>query len=281
MFDIWNQKVPLAEEVYHSDNYQIVYNSSVDNNECVIYFSSHNIWFPNTEDIFRKKIVENDHYEWNRNPYRVGRKNIYLRDIYKSWYVQGINDRINSVDAIIDWLKKETAGYEVVCIGSSAGGYMAALVGVMLNAKLVFAFSAQFCLYDDGYYNLHFLLQKYRTDADKEKYYDITDMVNRSQVPILYLYPNKCQNDQLQAEKIRSSETVMKYGLNSPYHGTVVCKCNLPVLLNMSVSQLRTLVDHDCRSVFKLSIQLSGIFPTIRHYFSPLYRTLKRKLGIG
>lgn len=130
MFDIWNQRVLLAEEAYHLDNYKIEYNNAVINNECVIYFFSNNIWYPNTEEAFRKSIVENNRYEWNRNSYRIGKKNIYLRDIYKSWYVQGINDKINSVDAIVDWLRKETSGYEVVCIGSSAGGYMAALVGI-------------------------------------------------------------------------------------------------------------------------------------------------------
>ena len=91
MFDIWNQRVAVAEEAYQSGNYRIEYNETTDKNECVIYFSSNNIWFPNTEKAFQKSIVEEDRYEWQRNPYRIGKKNIYLRDIYKSWYVQGIN----------------------------------------------------------------------------------------------------------------------------------------------------------------------------------------------
>lgn len=277
MFDIWNQRVLLVERAYQSDNYKIEYNEAVDNNECVLYFSSNNIWFPNTEEAFRKSILENDRFEWERKPYRVGRKNIYLRDIYKSWYVQGINDRINSVDAIIDWLRKETSGYEVVCIGSSAGGYMAALVGIILKAKLVFAFSAQFCLYNEGYYDVNPFLQKYKSDSDKEKYYDITDLVNKSDTPILYIYPNRCRVDELQAERIIPSESVMKYGLNSSHHGIVVNKCNLSNLLSMNQEQLRGLVECDCKSVIKLSIRMSGILPTLQYYFKTALKVLRRK----
>lgn len=279
MFDIWNQRVLLAEEAYRSDNYLIQYNNAVNNNECVVYFSSNNIWFPNTEEAFRKSIVENNRYEWNRNPYRIGKKNIYLRDIYKSWYVQGINDEINSVDAIIDWLRKETAGYEVVCIGSSAGGYMAALVGIMLKAKLVFAFSAQFCLYDKGYFDVNPLLQKYQNDADKERYYDITALVNGSDVPILYIYPRRFGQDQVQAQKIQASENVMKFGMNSSHHGVVVCKCNLPVLLNMGVDQLKILTNSNCKSVLRLSIRMSGFFSTIQFYFRTIYKVVRRKFN--
>lgn len=88
-------------------------------------------------------------------------------------------------------------------------------------------------------------MRKYRCDANKEKYYDIADMVNKSDVPIIY--SNRCRADQLQVEKIISSKNVMKYGLNSFHHGVVVCKCNLPVLLNMGVDQLKgeNLVKHD------------------------------------
>ena len=278
MFDIWNQRITVAEEAYHLDNYKIEYNHAVDNNECVLYFSSNNIWFPNTEEEFCKSIFENDRYEWEKKPYRVGRKNIYLRDIYKSWYIQGINEEISSVDAIVDWLRKETSGYEVVCIGSSAGGYMAALVGIMLKAKLIYAFSAQFCLYNEGYYDVNPFLQKYKSDADKEKYYDITDLVNKSDIPIVYIYPNRCRDDELQAERIIPSESVLKYGLNSSHHGVVVNKCNLLNLLNMGLEQLRALVECDCKSVLKLSIRLSGVLPTFQYYFKTAVKVFKRKV---
>lgn len=279
MFDIWNQRVLLAEEAYHSDNFLIQYNNAVNNNECVVYFSSNNIWFPNTEEAFRKSIVENNRFEWNKNSYRIGKKNIFLRDIYKSWYVQGINDKISSVDAIIDWLRKETAGYEVVCIGSSAGGYMAALVGIMLKAKLVFAFSAQFCLYDKGYFDVNPLLQKYQNDADKKRYYDITALVNGSDVPIFYIYPSRFGQDQVQAQKIQESENVMKFGMNSSHHGIVVCKCNLPVLLNMGVDQLKSLTNGNCKSVLRLSIRMSGFLSTIQFYLRVIYKVVRRKFS--
>ena len=80
MFDFWKQKIPLVERAYNLNNYKIEYNESTNNNECVIYFSSNNIWYPNTEEAFRKNIIEDDRYEWHRNSYRIGKKNIYLRE---------------------------------------------------------------------------------------------------------------------------------------------------------------------------------------------------------
>ena len=87
MFDIWNQRVLLAEKAYHLDNYIIEYNNNAaDNNECVICFSSNNIWFPNTKEVFRKSIFEKTGMNGTEILNGLG-KNTYLGDIYKSWYV--------------------------------------------------------------------------------------------------------------------------------------------------------------------------------------------------
>jgi hypothetical protein len=73
-------------------------------------------------------------------------KLIFVRDIFKSWYVCGISDRYSSIDDMIDFLKEETKGYKVITVGNSAGGYMAVLAGVLLGAERVFNFSGQYSL---------------------------------------------------------------------------------------------------------------------------------------
>lgn len=61
MFDIWNQRVLLDEEAYHSDNCIIQYNNAVNNNECVISIlkwiereTDGDIWLPLREPGLRQ-----------------------------------------------------------------------------------------------------------------------------------------------------------------------------------------------------------------------------------
>ena len=278
MFDIWNSPHPLAEEAYKKDNYKITLHPEVKNGECVLYFSSNEVWFPNTEGTFHSAILEKDRYEWEAKPYRVGEKNIYIRDIYKSWYVQGVSERLGSIDAVLAWLKEETAGYEVVCIGSSAGGYMATVAGIYLHAKIVYAFSPQYCLYHPAYYDKNPFLQKYKDDANREKYYDISPMVNKSDIPIVYIYPDACAEDIFQADKIKKRENLIKWGLHNKHHGIVVYKCNLERLLNMDFADIQELTDEGSKNPFFLSCRISGIGETVKCVSDTLKRVAMKKI---
>ena len=55
---------------------------------------------------------------------------------------------MNTIPLLLEWLKKETRGYEVYTVGSSAGGYAAVLFGYSLNAERIISFNGQFILYD-------------------------------------------------------------------------------------------------------------------------------------
>lgn len=49
----------IVRDVYNKQpNYKIEYDESCLENVCAIYLSSNDIYFPNTEEIFRKPIVE-------------------------------------------------------------------------------------------------------------------------------------------------------------------------------------------------------------------------------
>ena len=279
MFDIWNAPHPLAEEAYRKENYKIVMHPEANNMECVLYFSSNEVWFPNTEEVFRTAVMEKDRYEWAAKPYRVGKKNIYIRDIYKSWYVRGINERIDSVDALLSWLKEETEGYEVVSVGSASGGYMAVIAGVFLHAKIVYAFSPQFSLYHPAYYDKNPFLQKYREDGEREKYYDLSSMVNESDTPVVYIYPDGWREDAFQAEKIKERENLIKWGLHHKHHGIVVYKCNLERLLNTELGELKELAKSGSKHPFFLSCRISGFGKTVACLSETVRNVVKRKLS--
>ena len=135
----------IVQQVYNrQNNFLIEYDDQGEKNWCAIYFCSNDIYYPNTEEIFRKQIVEKNFFEWYHSRIRKASKHIFVRDVFKQWYLTGINAKINTPEKLTEFLRKETKGYNIVTIGSSAGGYAAILHGSLLNAKYVLAFNSQF-----------------------------------------------------------------------------------------------------------------------------------------
>ena len=99
MFDIWNKKTTIAENAYGKDNYKVVNRKK--GGYCVIYCSSNSIWYPNEEYAFRQAIIERDRYEWENIHSTLATKEIYVRDVYKSWYVSGINEHVDTINKLI------------------------------------------------------------------------------------------------------------------------------------------------------------------------------------
>lgn len=146
----WNGNTVVAEE-YEGNNY-VVWNGSRKKKSALILFSSNALYYPDDEKTFIQTICKKDRYEWKR----IGKllfmkrrysKIIFVRDIYKSWYVKGINATYNSIDKLALLLKELTEGYdEVACCGVSAGGYAASVCGILIGAARVISVS--------GYWNL-------------------------------------------------------------------------------------------------------------------------------
>lgn len=111
------------------DNYLIQQDPDGDPELCALYFSSNDIYYPNNEEQFIKRIVEQDFFEWYASRVPGCGKHIFIRDLFKQWYLGGINDTLNSPQKILEWLQKETAGYKIITVGSSSGGYAATLFG--------------------------------------------------------------------------------------------------------------------------------------------------------
>lgn len=137
MFDIINSQ--LVKKQLECDNF-LVEDTNSSNNICCIYFSSHGLYYPVTETVFEDKIVRKNYFEWYKHRLPNAKRHIFLRDIRLSFYVEGINERCNSIDKLIELLKILADGYDVITIGSSAGGYMSALIGGGTKFKDKFCF---------------------------------------------------------------------------------------------------------------------------------------------
>lgn len=210
----------VYDKVYQMNNYMIKYN---DNNRasnlCVIYCSSSGLYFPNTEQEFEKAFLkEHDKYEWKNHIIKRAYKQIWIRDITKEFYVRGINSQINSIDKMIDFMKKETEGYRCILIGSSAGGYIATLLGTVLNADYVYCFS--------GYFNLNILneetwplIKEKKIFEENSKWYDLRTIITNSKTKVFYFFPMRLKGDRKQADYVKEISNVYSYALNSKVHG--------------------------------------------------------------
>ena len=226
------------EEVYAKNNY-LVEESEKQGDICAIYFSSAGIYFPNTEEQFINSFITNDKYEWFDNRLLVASKHIFVRDVAKQFYISGINYEVNSIDKLIDLLKRLTKGYEIITVGSSAGAYMATVAGMTLNAKAIFCFS--------GYFNLRLLDQKVWPyigkywDSDRNKWFNISESLQDYRGIFIYFYPALNEGDKIQAEQISliHRKDFYVFPCCSSKHGVPFSKMVLKKIFRRDVDSLK------------------------------------------
>lgn len=206
--------------VYTKNNYKVLY-TRANTNKCCVFFTSNDLFFPNTVEEMEKRIIKEDRYEWenisrNKLILRTYKKIIFLRDVYKQWYITGINSSIDTIDKVCDMLRKETTGYSVTTCGSSSGGYMAVLVGCLLNAELIFSNSGQFDITEDSIF-----AKKYIDDAQRNKYFNIKWLVKNNTNNIFYFFPVYSESDVRQYNFIEGID-VNVICFNSFQHGVTM-----------------------------------------------------------
>lgn len=262
-------EIPKLKEVYnHWDNYEIL-QLNPESNLCVIYFSSHNIYYPNTKEIFEEQIINRNRFEWKKNILTSANCVIFLRDIQKQWYLEGINSQINTITKLSSFLKEKTTNLEVVCIGSSAGGYAATLIGCLLKVSRVFCFSGQFSLLDrledENSEIENPILFKYKDNLSYLQYYSLIPFIQSSSFPIFYFYPDQCKHDLIQSQLVNNFNNVFSFAFDIEQHGVPCYPINLIDLFKMDSNQLITLHQNYQGSLiqpFNFSRVVSGLFKT-------------------
>ncbi len=198
----------IVKSSYSSmDNYLIIHDTNnTSTNVCAIYFSGHSIYFPNDENTFKKVINKKNRFEWYGKRVKDAKKHIFIRDIHKQWYLSGINSKINSPKKLYDFLKEETEGYEVICIGSSAGGYAALLYASLLGG-IAYAFSPRIEMASLDKYScpenapLYFRLKS----TTRKQYMDLIPFIKKSTSPLYCFYPIKSKLDKIQLQYLEQT----------------------------------------------------------------------------
>lgn len=260
-----------------SGNYSIEIDESAPQKDlCVVYFSSNAIYYPNNEDSFTRSIVEKDYYEWRNAVPIKAHKQIFVRDVYKQWYLQGINDVINTPPELLKFLKQNTTGYRVIMVGSSAGGYAAILYGCLLNAEKVFAFNAQFelsSLLPKGELINPILIRK-KDDPVVKRFYDIVPYLNA--VPIYYFMSDKSDWDNSQRIHLHNRHSVRVIRFSTAHHGVPFPKVAIPYVMQTSSKHLDSLSGKRYNPIM-FSIKFAGLFKTMTGITTQYIGTVKKK----
>ena len=270
-----------VRQVYSSlPNYKIDYDDGCTENVCAVYFSSNDIYYPNTEEIFRKRIVEKDFFEWYHTRVRA-RKHIFVRDVFKQWYLEGINAAIDSPEKMAAWMEKETEGYEVVTVGSSAGGYAAVLYGSLLHAKRVIAFNAQFSLQGlaaAASADSNPFIFKYR-NTERARFFDLKDKLVPG-VEYFYFLSTGCDIDMAQYRRLITppipgiSLSFLKF--STSHHGIPFLKVALGRVLNMDECQLSRLASSTHHPLW-FTLRMVGWRKTVVGFVKQAYRAYRKR----
>lgn len=279
---IFQIDAPAVATAFATANYSIEYSTekNCDSNLCIIYFSSNDIYYPNTLKSFDYSIVERDKYEWKRNKFPNASKHIFIRDIRKQWYIGGINSELTSPLKLVNFLKKETVGFKVYTIGSSAGGYAAILFGSLLNVNRVYAFNGQL--------NLHVTMKNSDSledpilfdkvnDTRLKTFFDLSNVITEG---IDYYYFQSChsKNDAKQYEAIsplaKSQIKIIRFKTSN--HGFPFLRINLPYILAFNKNELDVLVNKTFNLIL-FSTHLIGFIATIQFVIKALINRYNKK----
>lgn len=265
----------IVQEVYRNrDNYKIVVDqTATDRSIVALYFSSNDIYYPNEEAVFKKRIVEKDAFEWFGTRIKKAYKHIFIRDVFKQWYLKGINKELGSIDKVVAFLKKETQGCQIVTLGSSSGGFAAVHFGSLLGAKKILSFNGQF--------EVHSLLETSKPSTDPilfrnkdtalAKQYDIKPFINPAS-NIYYFYSNASAWDMTQREHVSDIKALHVIEFKTGHHGIPFLKRALPKVINLSDDSLKEL-GYRVQHPLWFSVKMIGL----KEVFLSIYLQLRDK----
>ena len=273
----------VVRDAFRVGNYNIEYNNEIgsgENDLCVIYFSSNEIYYPNTLESFEYSILKRDKYEWMRNKFPKAKKHIFLRDLHKQWYLSGINETLDNPEKVFDFLKNETIGYRVITIGSSAGGYAALLFGNMLDCERISAFNSQMNLrvtMRNSNPKIDPILFEKVNDKDSALYYDLGNFLKpNSDNYYFQSCHSKMDLEQLNGINEESQKKLKIIRFKTSNHGFPFLRINLKNVLSFSSDEINQLVNHTFHPL-TFSIRLTGLFPTVNFVLKAFKNRFQKK----
>lgn len=235
----------FIQELYNTrKNFQLI-KTKITTKRLIIFFTSNHIFCDEKHFL----VPDYEYYEWiniSKDINNYYSNIIFVRNVHRCWYLNGINKQINSIDKLVNFLKeiinKYCNGYEITVCGTSAGGYMATLCGIKLNADIVMNFCGQFVLNFEAYN------PKYVKLSDYLKYKSIIPLIKKQsanndkiKTQINYYFPYYSEVDYIQYLKVRNLENLNILKFDNTRHGRTVFPIYYKDILTMNKKQLNEL----------------------------------------
>lgn len=238
-FKICDTTNEIMRRAYRKSNYR-VWDRDVPGKKCLMLFSGNGLYFPDTQETFEKVILTEDRYEYqnlakSKNLAGFSRI-IFVRDIYKQWYITGLNEECPDVNHAVKMLTKITEGYTLTTAGNSAGGYAAVLFGILLKAEKIFTFSGQFSIAELS----KPFIDQFRNDPERSCYYNLCSLIQSREncSEIYYFWPNQVESDRYQHSLVSGIESIRMFEFVSNKHELTILPFQIPWILNCNEQAL-------------------------------------------
>lgn len=271
IFDNALENIEIYDYYCSHDNIEVQDSLGAVDDPVAVFFTGHGLYYPTTIEQFRLEVIQNNKFEWknisknNKISNRFS-KAIFVRDIYKNWCINGISRKIQTQDQLVDKLKEIINGQRCVTIGSSAGGYMAVLFGVLLGAEAIFTFSPQINLYE--YHKDHPIkyYENYVLDSNISKYMDLTNIIKNYNGYIFYFFPYNCEEDYRQFLAVQKCENINFFSMNQSKHGETIWGDSIIYVLSHPYEELIKLSRYFSNSIIEprtFSLKTVGLWKTV------------------
>lgn len=238
--------LPYLDYAFHNPNYKIINISK--KKTCYVFLSGNKVnMFKLTKEYVDSSL---DVYEWqniskNKKIIKSAGKIIFIKDLASKFYQFGINHEINSIPKIIDFVKRETQGYQVMLIGYSSGAYLSAILSMNLtNVKRAIGCGVIFNILSWRGVKFDYTKEDISILASfDKKYTNIISQVEDKPPNIVYIYGSHSQADLEQYNQIKHIERLNKIGLDSERHCGHLSGMLLVELLTTSDSRFHKIID--------------------------------------
>jgi hypothetical protein len=256
-------------------NLQVLDRPQIPGRRAVVLFSSNGLYFPNTEAEATRVLVEQDRFEWRRTLPRGCRRVILVRDVFKTWYLRGINPSLPNPTALAERLRHELQGWDVQMGGVSSGGFAAVLFGRLVGARRVFSLAGQFSLQpvldDQNGRALNPLVAAAASDPALRPFLEPLRLPHQPFPEIIYVVPRHSVVDAPQRELAEADPRIQTLAVDSDQHDVNLLRPALRRLFERPSSYLDALAHRTPPGGWhpvELSRRLSGN----RSHFSYLLR---------
>ncbi len=256
--DTMQEMLEVLQNQYEKDNFIVQHNDN-QNGFAYIYCSSNALYEKNNLTSFRDRVIVGDRYEWfNLRAACKPELEIFIRDIWLSWYVKGINSRINSYEKLIELMRSLTQGYTVRCVGASSGGYIGTILAMELNADISYSFAGQFSLRNhfDHLQKNPFLREYLLQNGDQ--YFEYYKKIPETKVSVVYMYPTRSEQDHEQYMLVKGMKQLFTVKVDVNEHGVAIYPFAIPRYLSFNLEEVEKMVAGGSSSKLKTSIRIGG-----------------------